>query len=318
MKNIPLQALHYFYHAADLGSFKAAADALFVTPGAMSQQIRQLEDRLNTKLFERQHRKVVLTKTGEQLLPHVRVAFESLQEGMRQIGDDPDPSQITLSTLPSFGQLWLIPRLGQLKNIAPELSIALVPGNDLIDFNRDSIDLCVRFGGGKYAGLHSELLFPDYLYPVCHPLFLENNPIDRIEDLYDCPLLEDTRPDMYWRDWFESAGVTAPIQRPAMQYDGTHFVIEGALAVQGVALVRHSVVSRFVEQGTLVKLFDHEVESRDKYWLCAPPSHFNREKVKKVAAWLHAEADQFRQEIRFKASTLSGSQRNSDKVSQSK
>lgn len=293
MNNLPLQALYYFYYAADLGSFKAAAEALFVTPGAMSQQIRQLEERLKLKLFERQHRKVVLTEAGEQLLPHARIAFESLQEGLRQIGEDPDPTRLTISTLPSFGQMWLVPRLGQLKAIAADMSIAVMPSNSLIEFNRDGVDLCIRFGGGRYPGLHCELLMSDYLYPVCHPLYLQQHKIKQIDDLRQCHLLEDTRPDMFWQEWFDSAGIVEPMQKPALQYDGAHFVVEGALAVQGVALVRHSVVSRFVEQGTLVKLFQHQVESQDRYWLCAPPSHFKREKVQKVVAWLKDEATDF-------------------------
>lgn len=301
MTGLPLQPLYYFYHAADLGSFKAAADALFVTPGAMSQQIRALEERLNVQLFQRQHRKIELTYAGKKLFPYAQQAFESLQEGLKLIGDDPDPLKLTISTLPSFAREWLIPRLGGLKKRAPDLAIAMMPTHRMVDFNRDPVDLCVRFGPGNYPGLHSELLMPDYLYPVCHPIYLEQNPINSLEDLCRCSLLEDTRPDISWKDWLVGVGVETEPNRVSLQYDGTSYVIEGALSVQGVALVRHSVVSRYVAEGTLIKLFDQELTSSFQYWLVAPPSHFNREKVKTVTHWLKEEAQLFNQCIDFNA-----------------
>ena len=291
--NLPLQALYYFYHAAELGSFKAAADLLNVTAGAMSQQIRLLEDRLDTQLFERQHRKVVLTAAGQRLLPYARQGFSQLREGLNQIGHDPDPTSLTLSTLSSFGQQWLVPRLGELKRIVPDLSIALMPTEKLVNFNRDPVDLCIRFGEGKYEGLKSEFIMHDYLYPVCHPLFLQQRSITCIEDLCQCDLLEDTQPDMSWDSWLAQAGVNMTLDKSSVQYAGVHFVVEGALAVQGVALVRHSVAWRYVQQGTLIKLFDTELRSRYSYYLCAPASHFKRRKVQAFARWLHETADEF-------------------------
>ncbi len=302
MTNLPLQALYYFYHAAELGSFKSAAEQLNVTAGAMSQQIRLLEERLNTQLFERQHRKVELTSEGQRLLPFAKQGFSQLTEGLKQIGHDPDPETLTISTLSSFGQQWLVPRLGELKKVAPELSIALMPSETLINFNRDKVDLCVRYGLGNYEGLQSELLMHDYLYPVCHPLFLQQRKIKCIDDLCECDLLEDTQPDMSWDLWLEQAGAQKQLPTSSVKYAGVHFVVEGALAVQGVAMVRHSVAWRYVQQGTLVKLFDTEIQSRFSYFLCAPPTHFSRPKVKVFARWLHQAADEFSKTMDFKKS----------------
>ena len=300
MTNLPLQALYYFYHAAELGSFKAAADELHVTAGAMSQQIRQLEERLNIQLFERQHRKVVLTSEGQRLLPFAKQGFLQLTEGLKQIGHDPDPETLTISTLSSFGQQWLVPRLGELKKIAPQMSIALMPSESLVNFNRDRVDLCVRYGLGEYEGLQSELVMHDYLYPVCHPLFLQQRRIESIEDLCECDLLEDTQPDMSWEAWLKQFGARMQMDKSSVKYAGVHFVVEGALAVQGVAMVRHSIAWRYLQQGTLVRLFDKQLQSRFSYFLCAPPSHFSRPKVKVFAHWLHQAADEFSKTMDFK------------------
>lgn len=293
MNNIPLQALYYFYRAAEHGSFKHAAEELFVTPGALSQQIRLLEERLDVSLFHREHRKVVLSLAGKRLLPYARDAFNSLQEGLKQVGQDPNPTTLHLSTLASFGQQWLVPRLSNLQNHAPELSIALNPSEKLVDFQSEPVDLAIRFGEGKYPGLQCEFLMHDYLYPVAHPLFLEKHAINAPEDLCQCHLLEDTQHDMSWANWLSAVGCSLKPSQSSIQYSGVHFVMEGALAVQGVALVRHSVASRYIEQGTLVRLFDLAIQSPFSYWLCAPPSHFQRAKVQTFASWIQSAATSF-------------------------
>lgn len=299
MNNLPLQALFYFYRAAENGSFKRASEELHVTPGALSQQIRLLEDRLDTQLFDRQHRKVVLTAAGSRLLPYARDAFTSLREGIKQIGLDPDPTTLHLSTLSSFGQQWLVPRLTHLQELWPELSIALMPSEELVDFQQEPVDLAIRFGEGQYPGLQSEFLMHDYLYPVAHPLFLEKHSIKRPADLCQCYLLEDTQKDMSWQNWMEQAGCRVKISPSLIQYSGINFVLEGALSVQGIALVRHSVASRYIEQGTLIRLFEDVVKSRFSYWLCAPPSHFRREKVRKFADWMTQSAHEFTDRLPF-------------------
>jgi LysR family glycine cleavage system transcriptional activator len=304
VNNLPLQALFYFYRAAERGSFKLAAEELFVTPGALSQQIRLLEERLDTTLFHRQHRKVVLSPDGQRLLPYAREAFSSLQEGLKQIGKDPNPSTLHLSTLSSFGQQWLVPRLSDLQQHSPEFSIALNPSEKLVDFQTESVDLAIRFGGGNYPGLQTEFLMHDYLYPVVHPMFLERHPIKTPEDLCQCHLLEDTQHDMSWAAWLAAIDCTVPLSQSSIQYSGVHFVIEGALAVQGVALVRHSVASRYVEQGTLVRLFDHAIVSPFSYWLCAPPSHFRRDKVVAFSSWIQSAISVFTSSEFFPGSNL--------------
>lgn len=140
----PLQGLYYFYVACQTGSFKLAAEQLFVSAAAVSQQIRQLEESLNIPLFIRQHRKVTLTPEGKVLFEQAQKGFAHLQEGVRLISSDANPNQLSVSTLPSFAQHWLVPRLTAFKKQQNEISLLLEPTNQLVTFEGSKIDLSIR------------------------------------------------------------------------------------------------------------------------------------------------------------------------------
>ena len=121
------QNLYSFYQSAELGSFKEAAELMYISSAAVSQQIRQLEEQLEVKLFERQHRKIVLTEEGKVLHQYARQGFTALQEGVRQISLDANPNSLALSALPSFAQHWLVPRLGDFSELFPDLTVLMMP-----------------------------------------------------------------------------------------------------------------------------------------------------------------------------------------------
>ena len=290
------QNLYSFYQSAELGSFKDAAVLMYISSAAVSQQIRQLEDQLEVKLFERQHRKIVLTEEGKVLHQYARQGFSILQEGIHQISLDVNPNSLALSALPSFAQHWLVPRLGDFCELFPDLTVLMTPKNALIDFSKEQVDLCIRFGLGKYEGIQSEFLMSDHLYPVCHPLYLKEHAITTLEDMNNVRLIEDARPDMSWEQWLKITGTNMNLAIPSVKYQGAHMVIEGALAVQGIALVRHSLAWKYIQQGMLVKIGDVEVRSSYSYWLCAPPAYFKREKVINFAHWIKNEINEFWQQ----------------------
>lgn len=290
------QNLYSFYQSAELGSFKEAAELMFISSAAVSQQIRQLETQLEVKLFERQHRKVVLTPEGKLLHQYAQQGFTALEEGVRQISHDTTPNSLALATLPSFAQHWLVPRLGDFCELFPELTVLMMPQNALVNFAREQVDLSIRFGPGEYEGLQSDYLMADHLYPVCHPLYLKEHAITSLDDIANVRLIEDTRADMDWKRWLKIAGKDIKTTIPALKYEGAHVVIEGALAVQGVALVRHSLAWKYIEQGLLVKISDIEVCSSYSYWLCAPSAYFKREKVINFSHWIKKQTSDFWQQ----------------------
>lgn len=289
----PLQGLYYFYQAAHLGSFKAAADALFVTAAAISQQIRLLEEWLGTPLFYRQHRKVVLTPEGAILFEHTQQGFSSIQNGVWLINNDPEPHRLALSTLPSFSQHWLVPRMTSFREAHPSLSVLVESKNELNSFEKSSVDLCIRYGKGQYAGLTSQWLMDDLLYPVCHPLYQAQHQLHTVDDLQRAHLIGDIWPDMDWGRWLSLVGARGGCS--ALAYDGANYVLEGALSVQGVALARHSLAHRYQEEGKLVRIGNIAVRPAFRYHLCAPEGYFRREKVIQFCEWIRQQADDFRQ-----------------------
>ncbi|RMF13851.1 MAG: LysR family transcriptional regulator [Gammaproteobacteria bacterium] len=288
-----LMALQAFHAAADSGSFKQAAERLFVTQAAISQHIRALEAQAGQPLFTRQHRKVTLTPAGEQLYHYTSTAFSALVSGWQAIQPEQQSRTITLSVLPSFASLWLVKRLGRFSEQHPDIEILLQPSLALVDFSQSQVDLCIRFGSGQYPGLRSHFLMPDRLYPVCHPGFLETHPVASPEDLPCCTLLEETLPDMRWNRWFSALGLTPRIKTAALRYEGSNYVVDAALAGQGIALVRHTLVKDLVGMGALRRPFEATVQAEYNYYLVAPDHQFRRPAIQVFCEWLCGEAQAF-------------------------
>ncbi|MGR5237067.1 LysR substrate-binding domain-containing protein [Vibrio alfacsensis] len=289
----PLQGLYYFYIAAKEGSFKAAAQHLFVTPAAISQQIRQLEAFLGTGLFVRQHRSIHLTPEGELLFAQAERGFSHLQRGVRLINQDPNPNHLSISTLPSFAHHWLVPRITAFRQRHPDISLLMEPTNELVSFQDSQIDLCVRYGRGDYPNLESQWLMNEAFYPACHPVYQKEHGIYDIEDLHKAELIEDLWPDLDWNMWRETLGYSAA--KPTLKYSGSHLVLEGALSLQGVALVKHSLAYRYIQEGKLVRIGDIAIQPLFAYYLCAPRGYLKRPKAQLFSHWIKEEIASFEQ-----------------------
>lgn len=287
----PLQGLYYFYIAAKEGSFKAAAKYLFVTPAAISQQIRQLEEFLGTDLFVRQHRKILLTAEGDLLFAQAERGFNHLQQGVRLINQDPNPNHLSISTLPSFAHHWLVPRITAFRQRHPDISLLMEPTNELVSFQDSQIDLCVRYGHGDYPNLESQWLMDEVFYPACHPIYQKEHGIYGVEDLDKAELIEDLWPDLDWNLWLNTLGHKAA--KPTLKYSGSHLVLEGALSLQGVALVKHSLAYRYIQEGKLVRIGDIGIQPKYAYYLCAPTGYFKRQKAQLFSQWIKEEIADF-------------------------
>ncbi|SJN56168.1 Glycine cleavage system transcriptional activator [Vibrio ruber DSM 16370] len=287
----PLQSVYYFYMAAQAGSFKIASEQLFVSAAAISQQIRQLEEWLKCELFIRQHRRVHLTTEGQILYKYAQKGFSELYAGIQRLTQDPSPNQLSISTHPAFAQHWLVPKLQEFRQKHPDIILLIDPKDALVTFQDDSVDLCIRYGQGNYENLTSIKLMDEVLYPVCHPLYQKQHQIESVNDLYRVDLIEDMIPDMSWELWLNSIG--APTGRPTLQYEGSLFVLEGALAVQGVALMKHTLAHRYIQEGKLIRIGHQAIRSRYSYYICAPESYLQRKKVKVFIVWIQEQIATF-------------------------
>lgn len=295
----PLKSLYYFSIVAERQSIKAAAEELFVTQAAVSQQIKTLEAFLGLSLFKREHRALVLTSEGQQLLPFLTEAFATINTGVKRLREDTAPNVLTISVLPSFASRWLIPRLQGFYGQHPELTINLSMTEKLEDFKDSAVDLAIRFTGGNAGPLIVKHLMLEYVYPVCHPDYLAGRQLNAIDDLQTERLIDDidTFGFISWDYWLSQHGANKSAFNNRQSYDGSHYVIEAALSKQGIAMVRHSLAAEPLKQGNLIRLFEgvenSAIEVGQQHFLCAPEHHFERQKVQVFCEWLTAQAKEF-------------------------
>ncbi|MGA9574726.1 MAG: LysR family transcriptional regulator, partial [Lysobacterales bacterium] len=167
MTTIPLNALRTFEAVANHMSFARGAEALHVTPAAVSTQIRALEQRLNQPLFHRHGHQISLTEAGSKLLPGVQRGLAELRQAVEVIGQEHLESVLNLSMMPSFLQKWLMPRLPEFYNANPQMDLRINVDNALVNFNQTDMNAAVRMGNGHWAGLKSVKLMDDWILPVC-------------------------------------------------------------------------------------------------------------------------------------------------------
>ncbi|MFC3031948.1 LysR substrate-binding domain-containing protein [Pseudoalteromonas fenneropenaei] len=283
----PLKSLHYFKLAAELGSFKLAAESLYVTQAAVSQQIRLLESQLGVTLFTRQTRKVELTAQGKQLLPFLTSAFLHIQNGIESLSRDPNPNCLTLSVLPSFASCWLLPRVSQFQAAHPDINIRIDPSDAPAKFDEGQIDLGIRFGLGQYPELHSEKLSADCLLLAYKPGILDpSQPLKA--QLQKQKLIMDICPDaeQAWRLLFAELNMDEHNLPSNLAIDNAALVVQAALAGQGVAMLRQRLIEPLVALGQLEVLPTFQHQCRYHYYLVGPTNHFNWPKVEIFHRWL--------------------------------
>ena len=289
----PLNALRAFEAAARHLSFTRAADELAVTQAAVSHQVKTLEEWLGLKLFQRENRTIYLTREGQTSLPAVRQALDTVAEATRRLVESDAQGPLTVSVLPSFAAKWLLPRLGAFRAANPEIDVLLSASNHLVDFERDDVDLGIRFGLGDYPGLRSDKLMDDEAAPLCSPKLLAGpQPLRRPQDLKHHTLLHDETPSLDdWGAWAAAAGVPELRTDAGPGFSDASMALEAAAAGEGVAMGRLSLARADLRSGRLVEPFGPRLPCRFAYYLVCARSQAERPKIKRFRQWLLAEIE---------------------------
>ena len=298
----PLNALRAFEAAARHLSFTKAAEELHVTPAAISHQIKALEDYCGTPLFRRLTRSLLLTDQGQAALPVLREGFDMLAAASLQLARRRDDNILTVSAAPSIAGKWLVTRLERFRARHPDIDVRLDATNRVTDFERDGVDLVIRYGGGNYPGLHVEPLLSTSVFPVCSPDLLANGPpLNVPEDLAAHTLLHvdwasqnATWPS--WRMWLLAAGVKGVDVERGPRFNDAGLVMQTAIAGQGVALGTDILAADDLAAGRLVRLFEICVPVDFGYYIVIPKEKTEIPKVAAFAGWLHEEATLMGQE----------------------
>jgi len=286
-----LNALRAFVVAGRHLNLNSAAKELFVTPSALSHQIRALEEALGTPLFKRTRQGLALTAAGQAILPGLTAAFEQMTDAMAQLRKRPDSQVLTISMLSTFAMRWFIPRLARFQQLQPEINVRISTSVELVNFEREDIDCAIRFGAGQWPNLTAIRLFTEKLAPVCSPtLAIAERPLASPADLAGQTLLHARlRPDD-WRIWLSSVGLAD--LRPAYEqtYETRNFAIQAAVDGLGVAIIDPSLAAGDIRAGRLVQPFAQTLTGENAYYLVYPERLAGDARIAALEAWLLDEA----------------------------
>lgn len=288
---LPLLALRTFVEVGQRGSIKAAAEAMHVTSGAVSQQIRLLEDRAGVQLFTRERLGLRLTEAGAGVHPALLQAFEQIEKAVQTLDRIKARQTLTVSTVATFAASWLVPRLGRFNQRQPHIEVRVEATSAVVDMRRDRVDVALRHGLGVYPGLHVTRLMAPVLVPVARPGLIPRDAVIRTpQDCLNHPLLHDSdRAD--WPLWLAAHGVAAdPRAERGTAFEDDFLLIRAAEAGQGLALVPSEYAADEIAAGRLVQVLDKPWPARFAYYVVTRPDATERPEVKAFVEWVMEEA----------------------------
>lgn len=282
----PLNALRAFESAARHLSVKLAAQELCVTPGAVSQMLRNLEDHLGVKLFERVNRGILLTQAGRDYLPPIRNAFRQIADASRRVAGAADTGNLTLSVTPFFASAWLVPRLKSFQEAHPGIDLQILTSGALVDFSRDSVDLAVRHGVGRYPGLRSYRVVSVEMVPVAAPPLVERlGTPAQSDELTRWPQVHDVD-RKGWSLWFQAQGINEVGVPRGPSFDDSGLLLSAVVAGQGAGLLPAAMVARDVAEGRLVMLAKPTHMETFAYYLVYPEAKHDNPKISAFRDWI--------------------------------
>lgn len=291
----PLNSLKAFEATARHLSFTEAANELFVTPSALSYQVKQLEEHLGQQLFERLNRAIALTEAGKKLYPGIHTGLLAMAEAVASLKAATPDNVLVVSTGPAFAAKWLAPRMYRFIEKHPEIELQISATLKLIDFETEEADVAIRFGFGNYPGLYVEPIFNETVTPVCSPKLIERG-LKEPSDLKDFTLLHDeslsfihNTPD--WIDWLRRAGVRDVDGSRGIRFNHADHCIDAAVEGAGVALGRASMAGRDLKTGRLVAPFGFGVPTPAAFWFVCAERDLKKEKIEAFKNWIFEEAD---------------------------
>ncbi len=293
-----LNGVRAFEAVARHMSFAKAAEELGVTPAAVSQQVKTLEDYLGVKLFTRTKRAIFLTETAQAMLPEVREGFDLVGAGLSRARARHGLRALVVSVTPSVAAKWLMPRLERFFAQHPEVDIRLDTTTRRVDLAREDVDIALRYGDGEYPGLEVVPLMSEQVFPVCSPKLLDGkHPLRAAGDLRHHTLIHDASMPQgsafpSWTGWLEAAGAPGIDTSRGLHVNASMLAIQAALDGQGVALGRSVLVADDIAAGRLVRPFALAFPLRFRYYAVHRKDLPKESRVPVFRRWLSAEAKQ--------------------------
>jgi LysR family glycine cleavage system transcriptional activator len=282
----PLRAVQYFEAAAERENFALAAEALGVSKGAISQQVKLLEQSLGAQLFVRSGRGLRLTDAGRRYLGAVRSALSTLEQATTRISGPQGRNLLRLSVLPAFASLWLVPRLSDFQDRHPQIDVEISADAAMVDFERDDAHIGIRYSKGDARNLTVIPLGRDLVFPVCSPGYRAQHRLEAPADLARCRLLHDTYWGSDWSRWARSLGLPLPNLGSGQYFTHTSMALDAAKAGVGLVIGHELLVRADLASGALVRPFEHSIEAEEQYYMVHPSRAQHVGAVRMFEAWL--------------------------------
>ncbi|MGR3757056.1 MAG: LysR substrate-binding domain-containing protein [Tranquillimonas sp.] len=279
----------FFEAVARRGTVSKAADELSVSSSAVSQQIKLLEQQMGLRLFRRDGRSLSLTLEGEQLFQASSAAIRMLRDARRNLGQTSDLRRLAIRVSPSFGVRWLGPRLSAFVAEHPEWKLRVDAAPDPTNFDREIMDLDIRYGFGDWAGLHAAPLARDIVLPLVAPALRDR--LDPARPLEDARLIDSARALCPWETWLAEAGLVAARNDKSLLIDRSSMALQLAADGAGVVLESLALALPEIRAGALIPLCPAAPAlAFPAYWLVCPHRHMNRRSVRRFTEWATQEA----------------------------
>jgi LysR family glycine cleavage system transcriptional activator len=288
----PLLALRAFEAVARHGSFKSASQELNVTPGALSQQVRKLEQDLDVALFVRHNRVIEPTESGHRLRAGLTDAFVRIREAVEGVRPPDEAHSVVLAVGPPFAAKWLVPRLASFIERYPDIDIKIAASLRLLDYREHDIDVGVCLSPDMDDSLESEWLAEESMLALASPSFIEQQKLREPKDILRVPILSDNCKDWNdkratWEGWFAAVGLPEADARRGIHFgSNVDQALDAAVAGLGVVLGHRVMASMDIAQGRLESPFGPELGTRLKYQVVCRKRSRIPENVIKVRDWL--------------------------------
>jgi LysR family transcriptional regulator, glycine cleavage system transcriptional activator len=291
---VTLKSIQAFEAAARLSSFALAAEELFVTPSAVSHQIKLLEEQLSIRLFHRLHRTVLLTDSGRQYAEEITSAFSRIDAATREIGRVAKSDILTIHCTPSFATQWLMPRIARFSAAHTDIDVRLNASSEAADLISQAVDIDIRYGPRKLqpAGTLVLELPPETIVPLCAPALMSGDyPLRSVADLQHHPLIHSEGCLVGWRDWMRLHRKTRVDIGRGPRFDRSFMALSAAVDGLGVCLESLLLAQRELETGRLVAPFGMEGLNVHGYTLNLLKSRADLPKLRSFQDWLFAELE---------------------------
>lgn len=286
LNRIHLNGLRALEAVGRLGSLQAAGDELGVSVGAVSQQVIKAEAQLGLTVFRRTPKGMVATEAAQPMLARLSQGFRTLSEGL-SLARASDDTLLTISVAPVFAARFLVHRLDRFSALHPDVRLRIDATTTLADLGADGVDLGIRVGRGKWAGVDATLLMPQMVFPVCAPALAKK--LKRPQDVLSLPAIIDGQAMFSWDVWFKAAGVTPRPMTQRYVFNEASLCLDAAIAGEGVMLAWQTLAAHPLEKGRLVEPFGIRAATGFGHYFVTPAGLRQPPKVKAFHAWLTQE-----------------------------